>query len=239
MKQSADNAFHPFGNGDIDIQEVIAEIASVLGSKSHILSRIRVCEPKSIDIIDGELADEMISLLEGNVRDGATALHELLFEKYGPFLWHPITGMHGRGSDGSNVTRHVGEHGRVSFHVFTRRVTRSEVHALFMENCRGDGAAGSDRLIYCHGLAQFAFDRLATRRHQTVTSSTITRRERECLQWCAEGKTSEDIGAILSLSTHTVNHYLISAINKLDAVNRTHAVAIAFRDGIFEAPDET
>lgn len=238
MKQTPDDACHPFGNGDIDIQEVIAEIARVLGSKRHTLCKIRDWEPQSLDIIYGTIGDEMISFLENNIRDGASALHGLLFDKFGPFIWHPLTEDRGKGPDGSGAGIHLDAHKPASFHIFTRRITRSEVHTLFMENSQSNEAIGSGRLIHCHGLAQFAFDRLATCSHRAGRSSAITRRERECLQWCAEGKTSEDIGAILSLSTHTVNHYLISAIGKLNAVNRTHAVAIAFRDGILEAPDE-
>ena len=56
-------------------------------------------------------------------------------------------------------------------------------------------------------------------------------RELECLKWTAGDKTSAEIAAILSLSEHTVNHYLISATRKLDAVNRTRAVANAIRRG--------
>lgn len=60
----------------------------------------------------------------------------------------------------------------------------------------------------------------------------ISDRERDCLFWTAEGKTSEEIAIILGISTHTVNHYLTSATRKLDAANRTHAVTRAIRFGI-------
>lgn len=64
----------------------------------------------------------------------------------------------------------------------------------------------------------------------------ITVREQSCLAWTAEGKTSEEIGIILSLSPHTVNHYLGSAARKLGATNRMHAVAKALRMGLIERP---
>lgn len=63
---------------------------------------------------------------------------------------------------------------------------------------------------------------------------TLSNRERECLYWTANGKTSQDIAAILTLSEHTVNHYLSAACQKLGAVNRTHAVAKAIRSGILD-----
>ena len=64
----------------------------------------------------------------------------------------------------------------------------------------------------------------------------ISMREQSCLAWTAEGKTSEEIGLILELSPHTVNHYLGSAARKLGASNRMHAVAKALRLGLIERP---
>jgi DNA-binding CsgD family transcriptional regulator len=60
----------------------------------------------------------------------------------------------------------------------------------------------------------------------------ISQRETECLFWAAAGKSSEDIGAILCLSSHTVNDYLKSAMRKLQSINRTQAVAKATRLGV-------
>ncbi len=45
------------------------------------------------------------------------------------------------------------------------------------------------------------------------------------------GKTSSEIGTILKLSEHTISQYLTSATRKLDASNRTHAVALAAQLG--------
>ena len=62
-------------------------------------------------------------------------------------------------------------------------------------------------------------------------SPCLSPREKECLKWTADGKTSSEIGKILSLSEHTVNHHLYGGMQKLDAANRIHAVAIAVRTG--------
>ena len=59
--------------------------------------------------------------------------------------------------------------------------------------------------------------------------ATLTMRELEALHWVANGKTSSEIAAILSLSEHTVNTYINNAIRKLDCVNRTQLVAKALR----------
>ncbi|MBC7280142.1 LuxR C-terminal-related transcriptional regulator [Hoeflea sp.] len=66
------------------------------------------------------------------------------------------------------------------------------------------------------------------------TESPLTDRERECLLWTAAGKTSVEIGRILDLSEHTVNHYLNNVARKVGAVNRTQAVAYAMRHGYID-----
>jgi LuxR family quorum sensing-dependent transcriptional regulator len=60
----------------------------------------------------------------------------------------------------------------------------------------------------------------------------LSARETECLLWCGKGKTNAQIGAALGLSARTIEHYLASAIRKLDANNRTHAVYLAAMAGL-------
>lgn len=62
-------------------------------------------------------------------------------------------------------------------------------------------------------------------------SNPLTGRERDCLKLAMLGKTSSEIGIILSLSEYTVSQYLSSATRKVNASNRTHAVAIAAQMG--------
>ncbi|WP_454286344.1 LuxR C-terminal-related transcriptional regulator [Rhizobium arsenicireducens] len=71
------------------------------------------------------------------------------------------------------------------------------------------------------------YDRM--RRAETAAPNILSARELEVLRWTAQGKTSIEIGRILSLSDHTVNAYMTNAIKKLDCVNRTQLVAKAIR----------
>jgi LuxR family transcriptional regulator, quorum-sensing system regulator BjaR1 len=59
----------------------------------------------------------------------------------------------------------------------------------------------------------------------------LTPRERECLLWCAKGKTNWEISRILGLSERTVEHYLARAYRKLGSRDRARAVAAARRHG--------
>jgi LuxR family transcriptional regulator len=64
----------------------------------------------------------------------------------------------------------------------------------------------------------------------------LSPREAECLSWCAQGKTIEDVAAILGLSGETVRIYMKRVSRKLNAVNRAHAVAKACFLGLIDPP---
>ncbi len=84
-----------------------------------------------------------------------------------------------------------------------------------------------------HFIATHIYDRLyQIRQLDRRGMEALTEREVDCLTWTAAGKTSSEIAEILTLSEHTVNHYLNRAARKLDTVNRTQAVAKALRSGI-------
>ncbi len=76
--------------------------------------------------------------------------------------------------------------------------------------------------------------------HQLVARNTInkkknsnfqalTPREREVLLWVMEGKSNWEISVILKIGQESVKGYIANILQKLDAANRTHAVAIALQ----------
>jgi DNA-binding CsgD family transcriptional regulator len=60
----------------------------------------------------------------------------------------------------------------------------------------------------------------------------ISPREGEVLRLCGDGHSNEEIAAVLVVSLETVKTHMKSIIRKLEAKNRTHAVAIGIRRGI-------
>lgn len=62
--------------------------------------------------------------------------------------------------------------------------------------------------------------------------SRMTRREMEVLSYLADGLTSIEISKILKISNHTVDWYMNGIQDKLNAKNRQHVVALAFRLGL-------
>jgi LuxR family transcriptional regulator, quorum-sensing system regulator CviR len=63
-------------------------------------------------------------------------------------------------------------------------------------------------------------------------SDTLTTSELEILKWLKEGKSSWEISMILNRSERVVNFHTSNILKKLDANNRSHAVAIALKNNL-------
>jgi LuxR family quorum sensing-dependent transcriptional regulator len=86
-----------------------------------------------------------------------------------------------------------------------------------------------------HLMMLYAFDRIRQITQQKIEERPpLTSREREVLAWSAQGKSAWEIGEILSVAKRTVDEHAQSAMRKLGATTRTHAVAIALRNRLFE-----
>ena len=64
----------------------------------------------------------------------------------------------------------------------------------------------------------------------------LSGREKECLMWTAQGKSSWDIGMILKISENTVNFHVKNAMRKLGTTSRTVAVVKSIRLNLIELP---
>lgn len=60
-----------------------------------------------------------------------------------------------------------------------------------------------------------------------------THSELEVLKWLKEGKSSWEISMILNRSERVINFHINNILKKLNAMNRTHAVAIAMENNLF------
>jgi DNA-binding CsgD family transcriptional regulator len=66
----------------------------------------------------------------------------------------------------------------------------------------------------------------------------LSTREVECLTWAAQGKTYREISMLTGLAYGSVKTYLDAGRYKLDAVNVTHAVALAITYGIISMRED-
>ena len=62
--------------------------------------------------------------------------------------------------------------------------------------------------------------------------SQLSKREKEVLLWLTKGKSSWEISVILSISERTVNFHVMNIMQKLEAVSRIQAVALAVEKGL-------
>jgi DNA-binding CsgD family transcriptional regulator len=104
---------------------------------------------------------------------------------------------------------------------------------------RCDDADPLNRMSHLNALAwQFhiAFADIAPPPKRNDTLIVLSARERDCLRWTAEGKSSWDIGMILMISENTVNFHLRNAMRKFGTTSQTVAVVKAVRLDLIELP---
>lgn len=114
---------------------------------------------------------------------------------------------------------------RVTLHAGTERFG-----AIF--SARAVGCINTGLLPRARLLCSYLVSDLPSRRRRRAPADPLSDRERECLYWVAEGKTTDEVALILGVSSNTVNTYIAHAIQKLSATNRAMAIATAIRQGI-------
>ncbi len=63
----------------------------------------------------------------------------------------------------------------------------------------------------------------------------LTGRERECLYWCAQGKSYWETAVILGIAERTVNHHMKMVRDKLGVQTNAQAVSLASARGLFKS----
>ncbi|MBI5454100.1 MAG: autoinducer binding domain-containing protein [Deltaproteobacteria bacterium] len=109
------------------------------------------------------------------------------------------------------------------------------------ERCRGSIFSFSARQDRFEGRHKKILDVLTPHVHQALVralertpraGALLSEREKEVLVWMKEGKTNWEISTILRISERTVKFHVQNIERKLNAVNKAHAIAIAFDSGL-------
>ena len=95
-------------------------------------------------------------------------------------------------------------------------------------------AVSGEALLDAHARCFALFEAVSLMRPEGEGGAPMSRRELECLELTAEGLTSAEIAKALGMASNTVDQHLASAIVKLNAVSRVHAVAKAIRFGLID-----
>lgn len=166
-----------------------------------------------------------------------------------PFTWGsvPLPPRLGRRVPGALKTLHLAhDHGYreglvVPFHyVDSIGRPRSTVCTFFWSETEAEFSRSvEEHRTYLHMVLLYWAQRVvelnegATQRSVRLNDNAqsdvplLTDREREVLAWAARGKTVQDTADILCISTDTVETHIRACIRKLEATNKTHAVARA------------
>jgi two-component system, NarL family, response regulator len=69
---------------------------------------------------------------------------------------------------------------------------------------------------------------------ESLARPQVSRRERQVLQYLANGRSNKEIGRILYISEHTAKAHVKSIMTKLNADSRTEVIAIAIKYGLIK-----
>lgn len=123
------------------------------------------------------------------------------------------------------------EYGHAELYIQRLSLRGRTVFALF--SASPSGSIDPALLARAHMTCLYALDGyLAATAGDSALAGALSERERECLQWVSEGKTTDEVALILGVSSNTVNSYVAHAIQKFGASNRAMAIATAIRSGI-------
>ncbi|WP_026972976.1 autoinducer binding domain-containing protein [Aliagarivorans marinus] len=86
------------------------------------------------------------------------------------------------------------------------------------------------QLLWLTNMAHFTLSNCLN--SERGAGPALTSREREILKWTADGKTSDEIGLILGISSRTVNFHIGQCVSKLSVANKTAATVKAALMGL-------
>ena len=75
---------------------------------------------------------------------------------------------------------------------------------------------------------------VASKLAESMAHLELSERERQVLQYIANGRSNKEIGQILYISENTVKVHVKAILTKLDAMGRTEAIAIALQRGLIQ-----
>lgn len=70
---------------------------------------------------------------------------------------------------------------------------------------------------------------------ESIARPQLSKRERQVLQYLANGRSNKEIAQILYISEHTAKSHVRSIMTKLNADSRTEVIAIAIKHGLIKA----
>jgi DNA-binding NarL/FixJ family response regulator len=75
---------------------------------------------------------------------------------------------------------------------------------------------------------------IASKLAESMAIRSSLNRERQVLEYIANGRSNKEIGQILYISENTVKSHVKSILTRLDAMGRTEAIAVEIKRGLIK-----
>lgn len=154
-------------------------------------------------------------------------VHRLQYDR-NPFDWQEAYTSCHFPNDVALIQGEASEFGLRAGYVVPVSTLDGSLAAVSFGGCRADvSPEGRAALSFVANYAVGNFLHYKESRKRLL--GKVTPREFDCLLWASEGKTDWEISFILGISRSTVTKHIASAREKLGAVNKPHAIAMALR----------
>lgn len=222
-------------DNEATVQQLLLKRAAPSGFKWAFAGRVPSPAIKPRDIASHVLFQEFPEGWAERYNENHYALRDPvvrhLQRQHTPFTWEESYAAARRREDGKLVAGEAAQFGLKTGYVIPIQLVGGVLAAVSF------GASHAE--LHPEALAELAFaanlaiGHLFRLRHKPkARECSVTPRERECILWASEGKTDWEISIILGISPPTVAKHLLSARQRLDAMNRAHLIGEAIRHKI-------
>ncbi|MBN9242860.1 MAG: LuxR family transcriptional regulator [Mesorhizobium sp.] len=214
-----------------DVTGFLMELAAEVGAESYML--VAIVHDQARDDARIVASNWIFDAVELIGRRLVAALAQGSFATAPGIRPQPLLAAHAADMDGlltGEETKLLDVLGHGELYSLRLNVGRQRLFVLFSSPEPGRierEALTRGQMKCCYALSQVP-ELLAA----SAAQDPLSDRERECLFWVSEGKTSDEVALILGVSANTVNGYITHAIQKFSASNRAMAIATAIRSGI-------
>jgi LuxR family transcriptional regulator, quorum-sensing system regulator CciR len=217
--------------------DCFSDATKMLGFSHFAISRVALLRSAcsfapAIDMICGHYPDEWIRHYQRRDYASTDPVHRAAFTYSAPYRWHDIASLSKAERRVLDEAREAGLPAGLSIPVHQHGggvLLFSLAGALSSVN-----DANISRQAYLIST-QFHFElQRLTRLQPRKASHYLTPRQRECLTWVAQGKTTSEIARILNTSPYTVEFHIREAMKRLGFNSRTAAAVKAATQGLLD-----
>ncbi|MDD1782999.1 LuxR family transcriptional regulator [Enterovibrio sp. ZSDZ35] len=213
-----------------ELSGIVEELSSLIGLEYYLLGYTKAESMISSEttIIDNYPSDwRAIYDNENLVQHDPTVEYSL--SRSAPITWHQIGELPLRNSQ-KDVMSQAKDSGLKTGFSIPLHGAQSEFGMFSFGSSSSDHSMLNSAIVKAQVVAPVLLDKL--KNFNAPIDISLTKREKECLLWVSEGKSSWEISVIIGCSERTVVFHLTNATNKLGCTNRYQAVSKAIILGI-------